>query len=128
MVNKPNIKSNKISGNSGKDNHTNGNNMVKYQTLDILGDKYTTLFTKKYENRKKWEKPNEKNICSFIPGTVTEIFIKAGQTMKKGDKLMIFEAMKMLNLVEMPVNGKIKKVHVNVGDKIPKGTLMIELT
>jgi biotin carboxyl carrier protein len=127
MDSKPNIKSKKISGNSGNNNHTNGNNMVKYQTLDILGDKYTTLFTKKYENRKKWVKPNEKNICSFIPGTVTEIFIKAGQTMKKGDKLMIFEAMKMLNLVEMPVNGKIKKIHVSVGDKISKGTLMIEI-
>jgi biotin carboxyl carrier protein len=102
--------------------------MTKYQILDIQGDKYETILTKKYENRKKWEKPNEKNICSFIPGTVTEIFVKAGQILKKGDKLLMFEAMKMLNSIEMPVNGKIKKVHVSVGDRLPKGTLMIELS
>jgi biotin carboxyl carrier protein len=122
MENNPKNTVNKISGDK------NGKEKVKYQTLDIQGDKYKTLLTKKYENRKKWEKPNEKNIYSFIPGTVTEIFIKPGQIMKKGDKLVMFEAMKMLNSIEMPVNGKIKNINVSVGDRIPKGTLMIEIS
>jgi len=99
----------------------------KFTTLNIMGDEYITLLTKKFETRTKWEKPNEKNIASFIPGTVTEIFVKEGQTVKKGEKIMMLEAMKMLNSIELPFDGKIKKIHVKVGDRIPKGTLLIEL-
>lgn len=96
-------------------------------TLNIMGDEYETLLTKKYELRAKWQKPDDKLVSSFIPGTVTEILVKEGQTVKKGQKLMILEAMKMFNSIELPYDGKVKKIHVNVGDKIPKGTLMIEM-
>jgi biotin carboxyl carrier protein len=119
--------SKKISGKNGDNNHITGNEKAKYQMLEIQGDKYKTLLTKKYENRKIWEQPNIKNIYSFIPGTVIEIFVKQGQNLNKGEKLIKFEAMKMLNSIEMPVNGKIKNINVSVGDKVPKGTLMIEL-
>lgn len=99
----------------------------KFVRLNIMGDEYETLLTKKYEKRTHWQKPNEKLISSFIPGTVTEIFVKEGQLLKKGDKLMILEAMKMYNSIELLFDGKIKKIHVKVGDRIPKGTLMIEI-
>lgn len=99
----------------------------KYSTLNINGDIYETLLTKKYESRTIWQNPNEKHIFSFIPGTVIEILIKEGQTVKKGERIMILEAMKMYNNIELPFNGKIKKIHVKVGDRIPKGTLMIEI-
>jgi biotin carboxyl carrier protein len=128
MDRKPKKLSKLFSGNSNKSDLNTGYDNSKYDTLVIHGGNYKTLLTKKYENRKKWVKPNEKLIYSFIPGTVTEIFIKKGQILKKGDKLLMFEAMKMLNSIEMPINGKIKKLNVNVGDKIPKGSLMIELS
>jgi biotin carboxyl carrier protein len=99
----------------------------EYVTMNITGDEYDTLLTKKYKMRTKWEKPNAKYVVSFIPGTVIEILIKEGQTLKKGDKIMILEAMKMYNSIELPLDGKIKKIHVQVGDRIPKGRLMIEL-
>lgn len=98
-----------------------------YQTLNIMGDEYQTLLTKKYEKRTKWIKPNEKHIISFIPGTITEIYVKEGQTLKKGERILMLEAMKMLNAIEIPHDGKIKKICVNIGDRIPKGTLMIEI-
>ena len=106
-----------------------GNKVSKpeYVTMNIMGDEYNTLLTKKYKLRTKWEKPNEKMIISFIPGTVTEILVKEGQSLKKGDKIMILEAMKMFNSIELHTDGKIKKIHVKVGDRIPKGRLMIEL-
>jgi biotin carboxyl carrier protein len=34
--------------------------------------------------------------------------------------------MKMLNLIEVPIDGRIGKINVKPGDKVPKGTLMIE--
>jgi biotin carboxyl carrier protein len=103
-----------------------GNNKAPSNFIIVHGEKYTTTFTKKYENRKKWVKPNEKNVVSVIPGTITEIFVKEGQTAKKGERMLLLEAMKMLNNIAFPLNGKIKKVNVKVGDKIPKGFLMVE--
>jgi biotin carboxyl carrier protein len=128
MENNPKNTSEKPSGNGSIKDAGAGNEVPKYKSLVIQGDSYKTQLTYKYENRKKWVKPNEKLIYSFIPGTVTEIFVKPGQTLKKGDKLLMFEAMKMLNSIEMPVNGKIKKLNVNIGDRVPKGSLMIELS
>jgi biotin carboxyl carrier protein len=98
----------------------------QFKTLIINGEKYKTILSKKYENRKKWAMPNEKNVYSFIPGTVDEIFIREGQQVKKGDKMLKLEAMKMLNLFEIPISGKIKKINIKKGDRIPKGFLMIE--
>jgi biotin carboxyl carrier protein len=99
---------------------------VRCKTLVIHGEKYRTTYTRKYENRKKWVKPNPNQLFSFIPGTIDEICIKEGDIVKKGDKMLVLEAMKMLNTVEVPMDGKISRVHIKKGDKIPKGFLMIE--
>ncbi|MBN2348959.1 MAG: acetyl-CoA carboxylase biotin carboxyl carrier protein subunit [Bacteroidales bacterium] len=99
---------------------------IKCKTLIIHGTKYKTTLTKKYENRKKWEKPDEKKIVSYIPGTIIELFVKEGQTVKKGDKLLILEAMKMQNIIYNSCDGVLKSVNIKVGERIPKNFLMIE--
>jgi biotin carboxyl carrier protein len=99
---------------------------IRCKTLIIHGVKYRTTYTRKYENRKKWVKPNYKHLISFIPGTIEDIFVKEGDTVTKGEKLLVLEAMKMLNSIEVPMDGKIQRIHVKKGDKIPKGFLMIE--
>ncbi len=96
------------------------------KTLIVHGTKYKTLFTNKYENRKKWYKPNEKHILSFIPGTINEVFIRNGEKVKKGQPLLVMEAMKMENTIFSPHDGTIKLVQVKEHDKVPKGVLMIE--
>jgi biotin carboxyl carrier protein len=101
-------------------------NILNWKTLIIHGEQYRTTFTKKYENRKKWVKPNKKHVISYIPGTITELLVKEGQTVRKGENMLLLEAMKMLNLVSFPLSGQIKKVNVKVGDRIPKGFLMVE--
>lgn len=93
----------------------------------VTARKYKTQLTKKFINRKVWTDPNPYEIQSFIPGTIIQISIKDGDIVKEGDPLLILEAMKMQNRIEMPFAAKIKKIHVNVGDRIPKDTLMIEL-
>jgi biotin carboxyl carrier protein len=95
--------------------------------LTVQGDTYLTTFNKKYENRKKWVKPNKKEVISVIPGTIRQVLVKEGDKVKTTDKLLVLEAMKMMNTIYAPVNGKIKSLHVSVGDCIPKGTLMIEI-
>ncbi|MCG8412284.1 MAG: biotin/lipoyl-binding protein [Bacteroidales bacterium] len=95
--------------------------------LNIDGEKYKTLLTSKYTDRKKWEEPNPKQFYSQIPGTVLKIYVKEGQKVKEGELMMVLEAMKMKNKIRFSADGVVKKVHVDEGQKIPKDFLMIEM-
>ena len=95
--------------------------------LNIDESFYKTRISSKFENRKKYTAPDPRMILSFIPGTVLDILVKAGQKVKKGDNLMILDAMKMQNNLKCPRDGKIKNIPVIKGDKVSKGTVLIVL-
>jgi biotin carboxyl carrier protein len=97
------------------------------KTISIDGTKYKTNLNKKFENREKWKKPNENIIKAFIPGTILKVYVKKGDVLKIGDKLLVLEAMKMRNQITVPVSGKVKKINVAEGDVIPKGHLLVEI-
>lgn len=99
----------------------------KSQIIIVHSAKYQTTYNKKYLNRKKWVEPNPNHIISFIPGTIIDVLITEGQKLKTGESLLILEAMKMHNDVQMPFDGKVVKVNVTKGQKVPKNLLMIEL-
>ncbi len=99
----------------------------KFETIVVNGSEFKTLLTNKYMNRKKWERPNEKMIKAFIPGTILKIFVKEGQKVKVGTKLLILEAMKMKNVVTSPVSGTIKSILVKEGIMVPNRELLIEI-
>ncbi len=109
--------------------HTTHN---KSEISDVLqiheqGRKYKTLLTKKYQERQVWKEPDPKDILSIIPGSVTSINVKAGDRVKRGDMLMVYEAMKMQNIISAPFDALVKSVNVREGDKLPKGHLLIVL-
>ena len=89
--------------------------------------KYKTLLTENFKARKVWEAPNDKLVLSYIPGTIVSIHVKEGDTVKKGTLLLIHEAMKMQNRIEMPFDGVIAKINITEGERIPKNHLMIEI-
>jgi biotin carboxyl carrier protein len=93
----------------------------------ITARKYKTLLTRKYKSRKFWENPNPMEIYSFIPGTIVDIFVKEGSFIEEGEPLLILEAMKMRNRIDMPFSAKVKKMNVIQGQKIPKDYLLVEL-
>jgi biotin carboxyl carrier protein len=99
---------------------------VKYKTMIIQDSEYKTLLTRKYENKKPFALRNPKEIKSFLPGTILEIKVKAGAKVKLGDPLLVFEAMKMQNILKSTMDGTIKAIHVKVSDTIPNGTLLVE--
>lgn len=105
------------------------NNSETSELVDfaVTARKYKTLLTKKYKNRKVWIEPNPYEIQSFIPGTIIEISVNEGDVVTEGDPLLILEAMKMRNRIEMPFTARIKKLNVEVGIRIPKDMVMIEL-
>lgn len=88
---------------------------------------YKTTLTAKFKARKKWERPDSKQILSIIPGTILEINVKPGQSVNEGETLLILEAMKMANRILMPFDGKIKSILVSKGEIVTKSQLMIEI-
>ena len=89
------------------------------------GYEYKTYLTKKFLERKPWKAPDPYKVVSHIPGSVIEVFVKPGQKVKKGEKMMIYEAMKMMNVITSPMDGIIREVNVKVGEILPKGALLI---
>ena len=77
---------------------------------------------------KKTKKKDEGNLNSPISGKVVNIKVKGGDKVKKGDVLMIIEAMKMEYLIRAPYNGKVKKVNFKEKDQIEIGQNTVEIT
>jgi len=99
----------------------------EYVDFAVTARKYKTLLTKKYQDRKPWVNPSPYDIQSIIPGTIIDVFVKEGDVVKEGAPLLTLEAMKMINHIDMPFTARIKKINVEVGVRIPKDTLLIEL-
>lgn len=104
--------------------------MEKKKEHDIVETRhgsFKTTFNKKHTLRKPWVPYNPKHVRSAIPGTVMEILVQEGQSVKTGDTLMVYKAMKMNNIIKSPADGKVAKIHVKAGDNVRNGVVMIEL-
>ncbi|HLW07213.1 MAG TPA: acetyl-CoA carboxylase biotin carboxyl carrier protein subunit [Marinilabiliaceae bacterium] len=101
------------------------NKKLNLVDFPILSRKYKTLLTTKHHSRKPYVAPNLNEIKSYIPGTIIKMKAKVGAKLKEGDIILIQEAMKMMNQIKMPFDGKIKEILVSEGERIPKGHLMV---
>ena len=77
---------------------------------------------------KKTKKKEEGDLSSPISGKVVRIKVKNGDIVKKGDVLMVIEAMKMEYLIRAPYGGKVKKVNFKEKDQIEIGQNTVEFT
>ena len=117
----------KASSSSVVDHGDIGDKKARCRTLIIDGDKYRTRYNLKFEKRKIWSNPNPKMITSSIPGTIVKLYAKVGQEVKKGDPILLLEAMKMKNKILFPLDGKVKSIKVKEGERVPKAYLMLEM-
>ena len=88
---------------------------------------FRTTVTNKFANRKSYTAPDPKKVFAFIPGTILKVFVKDGAKVKKGDQLLVLQAMKMNNELIAQRDGTVKKVYVKQGDIVPKHQLLVEL-
>ena len=75
----------------------------------------------------KTDLSNPNHIGATMPGTVLKVVIANGSRVKRGDHLLITEAMKMETTVQAPYNGIVKEIYVSAGTSIAKGDLLIEM-
>jgi biotin carboxyl carrier protein len=67
------------------------------------------------------------SLTAPMPGTVIAIKVAAGDTVKRGDILILLEAMKMELPVRAPGDGRVKAVHCRPGDLVQPETSLIDL-
>jgi len=95
--------------------------------LNIDSTLYKTRISRKFHERKPYRKVDPQMIVSAIPGSVVNIPVITGQEVRQGDDLVILDSMKMQNRVKCLKSGRIKEIFVNEGDKVAKGTILMEL-
>lgn len=66
------------------------------------------------------------SIKAPMPGLIINVSVSVGEEVKKGDTLLILEAMKMENVIKSPRDGKIKKVNVQLKQPVEKNQVMLE--
>ena len=67
------------------------------------------------------------SLTSPMPGKVTEMNVKVGDNITKGQKLLVMEAMKMNHSISSDRDGIIKEIYVNKGDQLETGTSLLLL-
>lgn len=63
-------------------------------------------------------------VCAPMPGTILSVSVSAGDAVKKGQVLMILEAMKMENEIMAPCDGTVTSVAAAKGAAVESGTLL----
>jgi biotin carboxyl carrier protein len=62
-----------------------------------------------------------------MPGLVVKVLATEGDTIDKGTKVVIIEAMKMENVLASPAAGIVQKVYVNEGQTVEKDAILVEI-
>ncbi len=67
------------------------------------------------------------DIKAPMPGLVIEVMVEAGQSISKGDPVLILEAMKMENVLKAPADGTVQAVVVSKGSAVEKNAVLIRM-
>jgi 3-methylcrotonyl-CoA carboxylase alpha subunit len=68
----------------------------------------------------------EESMRSPLPGKIIDLRVKAGDTVTKGQPLLVLEAMKMEHTLTAPADGKVKTVRYGVGEQVAEGAELVE--
>lgn len=93
----------------------------------LLQPKTESAPQKEESNHKTSVVPTGKNIVvtAPMPGTILEVKVKAGDSVKAGDALLLLEAMKMENEITAAADGTVAEVLVKKGESVNSGDSLI---
>lgn len=105
---------------------------TKTYTIKVNGKKHTVSIKDRFDilleqmgmSAAAGSKLND--IKAPMPGLVLRTLVNAGDSFKKGDALLVLEAMKMENILKAPADGTVKELNVSAGDKVEKNQVLIK--
>lgn len=106
---------------------------LRTMELRVNGHKFTPTIKDKFDQLLEKLGMNQANgsrvnlIKAPMPGLILEVYLKPGDQVNEGDKLIVLEAMKMENIIKSPSDGVIKSVAIIQGDRVEKNQTLIEL-
>ena len=96
--------------------------------LTVLTDGKTSTFTLiEADSPKQANEQNKGSILSPMPGKVIACPVKPGQTVQRGETMMVVEAMKMEHAITAPQDGVIEAIHFTEGDQVADGDRLLSL-
>lgn len=66
-----------------------------------------------------------KPLKSPLPGVILDIYVKVGDTVKNGQKVLLLEAMKMENNIDSDRDGVVKEIKIGKGDSVNEGDVLL---
>jgi 3-methylcrotonyl-CoA carboxylase alpha subunit len=73
------------------------------------------------------EETADNSLCAPMPGTIVDVRVAEGDTVKSGDALVVLEAMKMEHTISAASDGVIESVHYGAGEQVEEGAELITL-
>lgn len=110
---------------------TSVNRREKTVTLMVDGTKYRAVLKDRLDDllhsmgMDKAAAQKISEVKAPMPGMVLRVIAEAGQAIKKGDPLLVLEAMKMENILKSSADATVKKVSVVKGDKVEKNQVLL---
>lgn len=96
----------------------------------VLDGEFFPVEVQKIDDRKTSQhgySPDAGKIKAVLAGKIISMHVENNQKVKKGDLLLVLEAMKMENEIRAPFNGIISKVNVESGNLVIKDEILVEL-
>lgn len=102
-------------------------------TVVMNGNTYTFVIQSEaaYQRSQIIESSNVQSnlrMSAPLPGLICDILVAKDQEVKKGEPLLILEAMKMQNEILSPATGKITVINIHKGDNVMKDQIMLEIS
>lgn len=101
--------------------------MTLRHTLTLDGTAYETALTRKYSLRKPHVPKDPGRVAAFIPGLILDVLVKPGDRVRRGQSLLVLEAMKMQNHLAAPLDGLVREVATAPGDSVAKGQVLVAI-
>ncbi len=93
-----------------------------------------TVFVFGASHRLEWERVTSVEdeepggrLVSPLPGSVAQVLVEEGQSVDKGQALMIVEAMKMEHTIAAPHGGRIAQIFYSAGEQVAEGAQLLEM-
>ncbi|MGB0455076.1 MAG: acetyl-CoA carboxylase biotin carboxyl carrier protein subunit [Bacteriovoracaceae bacterium] len=105
------------------------NHILNYSTssdgeFHIFGQEFEAKLVSSEQRRSKSSGGGAGSLNAPMPGKIFKIIAAVGDELKKGDSILIMEAMKMEHTIKAPIDGKLAKICFNEGDQVTGGAAL----